>query len=482
MLLRYGYWLALLLALPAYWPRLVRSLWVDEAGTYWMAQRGFWGGMERAVEFTGQSILYAAVTSWFCLPEGPWMEFALRLPSVAGLGLMLYFIARLGRRVLGEAGGLCAFVFLLFHPMCLDIFSQARPYGLAAAAVVASYWFIHEWVEQRKWRWAAGYGLAVTLVWHLHFVYVAALGAQILYLAWVMLVERRRERWGQIAVALGASTVFIAPLFWHFMRATAVSRVISYEARPDIVDLAMTAVPLPMAGLALGLLVLAFPLFRQGGGPWPATAVLVQWAGWWWLGMLVLFVVSQGESFRLFVPRYLGSSAGAVALLLAAAWAKLLSPRLAAGGAMVVAVLLGGPVGWWMGNRPTGVEALPMITAVRGVTPEAPPPVFFQSSLVESNVFPWRKGVEGSYLFGELAAYPLQNRVYTLPVELDADASYYVKGILDTELAGTPVVVFVKGGELSPWVGREMEARGYRMELVRPNAYSVGIFRRNPVR
>lgn len=473
--------MALLLAVPAYWPRLLRSFWVDEAGSYSMAREGFFAGIERAAGYNGQSMLYAAVASWFCVPEGPWMEPLLRAPSLIGIGLMLFFTAKLASRVLGAAGGLCAFTLLLFHPMTLEVFVQARSYGLAGAAVAGSYWLLYEWVVRRRWGWAAGYGLAVAFVWYLHYLYVLALGAQLLYLGWVFFGERRRERWGQIVTALAGAGLLVVPLLAQFLRTAGQVKVLSYEARPDLISLAMALAPLPLSGVAVALLVAGSLFFRERGGKWPELGVLSLWAGWWVLTPFLFFVASQGETIRLFVTRYLGSSTVALAFLLAAAAVALFPARAVSSGAILVALALGGPVGWWMAQQPTGLEAKPMVEILRKITPENPPPVFFHSLLTESNTLPWRKGLEGSYAFNELVAYPIPNRVYGLPIRMDADVEYHIKGILDGELAGAPVVVFVKVGPLAPFEIREMTDRGYRVELTARNYYTVGIFRRNPV-
>ena len=73
--MKFAYAAALLLAVPLYLPRLLRSFWVDEAGTYWMAYEGLASAIEKCSHWPGQSILYGAIASLFCLDvEGPWRD------------------------------------------------------------------------------------------------------------------------------------------------------------------------------------------------------------------------------------------------------------------------------------------------------------------------------------------------------------------------------------------------------------------------
>jgi hypothetical protein len=478
MNLRLGYWAALLLALPVYWPRLVRSLWLDEAGTYWMSAFGFGEAVARTSGFAGQSMLYSLIVAPFCLPEGPWMELVLRLPSVLGLGLALYFTSRLAARLAGPECGLAAFIFLLLHPLSSDVFIQARSYGLAAAAVAASFYLLCEWLEERRWKLAMAYGIAAALVVHLHFVYSVALGAQALVVAWVFFREGRRENWRQMAAAAGLIAGLVLPLAGGFLRTASNAGVLSYERQPDAVDLGLALVPMPLTIVALGLGVLAAFAVRARPDGSLVERVWVIWGAWWVFGTLVLFGVSQIGETRLFVPRYLGSAAPGLAGLLAAAGARFLPPRAVLGWSFAVLLALAGPWQWRQARQPSGVEAKPMIEAVRAISPGNAPPLLFQSSYVEANSLPWRKGPGASHAFAELAAYPVHNKVFGLPVELDPDAQYYVQGLLDGELRAAPEIVFVRGGELPEWILLEMAGRGYRVERLRPNAYSVAVFRR----
>ena len=46
---------ALLIAIPFYLPRLMRSFWVDEAGTFWMAHEGLRTAIEKCAHWPGSA-------------------------------------------------------------------------------------------------------------------------------------------------------------------------------------------------------------------------------------------------------------------------------------------------------------------------------------------------------------------------------------------------------------------------------------------
>jgi len=475
---------AILLAIPIYLPRLMRSFWLDEAGTFFMVRNGFWAAIEACSNWPGQSILYGALTSLFCLEGGPLREPLLRLPGLIGLGLLLYFTARLATRALGATAGLCAFVLMLFHPQSFDLYIQARAYGLAAAAVAASYWMIYEWVETRRRVFAAGWAVATVLIFYLHYLYVVSLLAQGVYLAWVFVAEKRSERWRDLAWATAAVPVLLAPLLSHMLLLVRQSYSLSYVSMPDFFDLVRALAPFPLLmGVIGGGLVLQMILVAKGAGrsQWslPATGFLVLAGGWWLLGTLVLFCISRSSTLQVFIDRYLGSSAPADALLLSAIGVCVFERRSAIGWAFLAVLLTtGSPLNWRPSWDPGPLESRTMTDIVSAISPEQPPPLIFQSSLVESNVLDWRRGPSGSYAFNELVAYPVPNRLFPLPTRLEADTEYHVQGILDGELKDAPMIVYVRMGEIPAWIYAQLAMRGYRVERMRPNAYSIAIFRK----
>jgi 4-amino-4-deoxy-L-arabinose transferase-like glycosyltransferase len=159
------FWIAAALLLASVWvPRLFRSLWVDEAGTFFMAYRGPLEAIRVTAHWPGQSILYAVIASFFAFNGGPVRDVALRIPSLVGVLLAALFLYRLAEKGVGKHAGFLAAVIFLFHPTAIILGTQARPYALALAAVAGSCLALYEWVENRERRYLFGYVVASTLI------------------------------------------------------------------------------------------------------------------------------------------------------------------------------------------------------------------------------------------------------------------------------------------------------------------------------
>ena len=479
-MMRFLYAAALLLAAPLYVPRLLRSFWIDEAGTYWMAHEGFVAAIEKCSHWPGQSILYGALTSLFCLDtEGPWREPLLRFPSLIGIGLMLYYTSRLASRAVSAMAGLTTFILLLFHPASIELFSLARPYGLAAAAVSASFYFLYEWVETRERRFVRYYAIATTLIFYLHYLFVVALAAQGIYLAWVFLFEKRTAKWLDLGLALAAVGLFLLPLVPHMHLLLRDSHTLPVAGKPSLASLRYVLLPQTlMVGVAAAVAAAVAFRGRQSKWVFPRVDFLVLLAGWFAAGTAALFVISRLTTHHVFIPRYLGSAIPSESLALAALGAILIPGRWVAGWALLVALLTtANPLEWpnlWITG---GQEARPAIDIVRQLSP-AQPPLFFQSGLIESNFLDWRKGPEGTYLFSELVAYPVPNRIYPLPIRFTDEVKPYVSGLMEGELQGAPIILLICQGDVPEWFATNLAARGYRMALSRPNVYTVATFQR----
>src|SRR5581483_7355454 len=108
-------WIAFGLCVCLLWgPRLLRSFWVDEAGTWWMAHDGPILALQKTWHWPGQSLLYSMLASFFCLQAGPLREITLRIPSLIGMAIAGYFLYRMAEQAIGRGTGFVALVMFAF--------------------------------------------------------------------------------------------------------------------------------------------------------------------------------------------------------------------------------------------------------------------------------------------------------------------------------------------------------------------------------
>ena len=82
------------------------------------------------------------------------------------------------------------------------------------------------------------------------------------------------------------------------------------------------------------------------------------------------------------------------------------------------------------------------LVAIKEIDPAASAPVSVHSGHPQSNAMDWQHGVERhTFLYSQLAAYPLRNRVYPLPYALDDNLRAYVRHLADTDLANEPLIL-----------------------------------------
>jgi hypothetical protein len=150
--------------LAAYIRPLMRSLWTDEAGMFWMAREGPMAAIQKTWRWPGQSILYSVITSFFCFPGSPVRDEILRLPALLGAAAACYFLYRFADDVFGAGAGRIASIIFIFSPATIEFATQARPYALAMAAAAASCWTLYRLTRNRERPWLAAYVLSVTLI------------------------------------------------------------------------------------------------------------------------------------------------------------------------------------------------------------------------------------------------------------------------------------------------------------------------------
>ncbi len=476
----------------AYGPPLTRSLWVDEAGTWWMAYRGALAAIQRTSHWPGQSILFAVMTSFFCIdPSSPLRDSLLRIPALLGGAAACYFMYRLAEDLFGRGAGRIAAVLFAFNPSTVELATQARPYSLAMAAAVASCWTLYRWAESRRGRgWLAGYVLSSVLVIYLHYLFSVIFAVHVLFLCREFLPRRRYRRAGELLIAYAAIALLVLPIVPHFRLLLKESHTLPFGPKPSALSLAELLMPPVFVAcvFAAGLLVYFLWPPATGGSVDLKPAAKVMLLAWWSLGPLLFFAVSNLTTTQVFVDRYLCYSGSALVLLLTYAGYSVFGARTGAIWALVVVLLTStgalGLLGPW---RPGDHELGPFMRIIRDESAGSSavlPPVMFQSSLVESNFYDWRSGERSqqSYLFAPFSAYPMRNRLVPLPFRVTPEVEEYIGHELKTDLKAQAKVILITHDAIRiKWFADRFAEAGFNHRVMHLNDYWVMVFERSPV-
>jgi hypothetical protein len=486
------FWVALALLVGCLWiPRLLKSFWIDEAGSFWMAHEGPLTAIQKTWHWPGQSLLYAAIASLFALDHGPLREFLLRIPTLAGIAAAAYFVFRLAEAGLGRNAGIVAGIIFLFHPLTVDLGTQARPYGLAMGAVAASCCAIFQWVETRQRTWLLTYVVSSVLVVHLHYFFAIVFVAHAAYLLYVLAVERRFERWKELVVGVITIGVLILPLFPHARLLVQERNTLPFMPAPSFTELAESlASSVVVLGALSAALLLQFVLPNSLKQPQALRrSFFVLLFCWWVIAPVLFFAASTATPMKVFVPRYIASSVPAQALVLAYGGYSIFGGVTGRLWALIAVLLTSASPAAIRKAYKTGTEELmPFMRIIQAEsTSQVPPPVLFCSQLPESNFYNWRAGLRSdSYLYTAFVAYPMKNRLVPLPASLSDDAKRYVEQELQTDLAHVPEILFVDHEEFgfkttwNDWMIARMKQAGFEAAIQKPNSYWVIIFRRPP--
>ena len=482
---------SLLLALAflgAYLPPLLRSLWVDEAGMFWMARGGPVAAIQKTWNWPGQSILYSAITSLFCFEGSPFRDILLRLPALLGAAAACYFLYRFANDAIGPGAGRLAAVLFVFSPTTIEFATQARPYACAMAAAAASCWTIYRWAQSRERRWLLAYVISLTLVFYFHYLFAVILATHAALLAWEVFRKRRFTRAGDLVIAYLAVALLVLPLVSHLLLLFRESHTLSFAHKPTLAELAELLLP-PVFGtglFAMGVLAhTMYPNIARERGAWP-VGLVVMMVAWWCVGPLIAFAASTVTSAEIFVPRYISYSGLGLVLLLASVGYSVFGPR--AGFAWVLMGTLlttGNPLHITAIRNLGAAELRPAMRVIQNESTGqlSLPPVLARSDLTESDFLDWQEGnASESYLFAAFVAYPMKNTLVPLPFRLTDPVKDHVAQLIDHSLKNENKIIFVTSDpSWISWFDEQFEKAGYTSRWIKPNIYSVGIFERRTI-
>jgi hypothetical protein len=480
-------WIVLgVLAALIWGPRLLRSFWVDEAGTYWMAMGGPIAAIQKSWHWPGQSVLYSVVESFFCLKGGAFRELVLRLPTLGGMLVAAYLLYRLAEEAIGNGAGIITVVLFVLNPVAIYMGTEARPYGLALAAVAASSLALYRWVQGRERGNLVRYVIASTLVVYLQYLFSAVFCIHAIYLLFVFVVEGRSLKWKEVLTAYLTVGLLVLPLLPHLSLLLRQGHTLPFMSKlPSQSELVEFLQPHFLAwGLFISALLVQLLRRESLRQPFSLERSTLFLLVVWWLAIPTLFyAVARAGIIQVFVDRYVSYAIEAEALLFAAAgylvfksWAVRLW--------VIVAVLIASPMemkrAWTTGQDE--LRPLLQIIAAESKSANSLPPVFFRSELPESTVGDWRSGLQkdDGHLYAPFIVYPMPNRLLPLPFHFTEEAKRYISAELNSDLRNEPEVIFITRDEnWNTWVINRFNQAGFQsVNVQQPNGFSVIVFKR----
>jgi len=450
------------------------SLWIDEAGSWWVIRDGFLPTVERSIDATGQSPLYY-VLLWAWTRVGGTTELALRAPSLIGAAIAALLLWRLGRKQIdGEAALLATIAFVTLGGFGSVAFSaaDARPYALGLAFVVGSTLALVRWVDTPRARTAAVYALLLLGAIYTVYTYaIIALGHAIFL--WLG-TRRKTLPTRQIVVTALALGAALAPALAHLV--TILRRPNIFESGSSIFS---TSRLVTVAVIVFAAMVgFAFPSSsRRFRLPRSRPGTIPMLAGWAILPLAILLVLAILVAPKFFYARYYLAAMPGFALIVG--W---LLAGLTETGARITMALT--------------IVALALITyAGPHHTPEdwrsaaAHIKATDQSALVLL-----RSGFAGSkpdrladpqvigLVRSPLDYYHVERDIELLPFRLDNDAGAHIDALLARRLDERVTVVLVTRAPflgIDGFVDERLHMEGFRSTTALEGAVRVVIYRRS---
>jgi hypothetical protein len=433
---------------------LPSSFWVDEMGTAFVVRHGPDDPSLSVAPQVPASIYYALprlADRWFGLSE-----IAYRVPSALALALALFFVARIGARLVHPAAGW----FVAFACLALREFdyqaADARPYALGTCVSAAAVWFLIRWLDDARWRDALGFVLFASLVWRVHLIFWPVYAVFACY-ALVRLARAETKvgwlRCGAVFAVLGLSLTPVLVEALSLYRHAGAHVVVPAPTGGDLAN-----------GLKLGFLVsfcaaaAALARWRH----WPRAAGVASVGslslilGWWAFHPLLLFAFSRITGNSVFVPRYLYVALPGAALTAAVVAALFVPPArwkpLAAVLGLGILLFMGRWNRVWPLHHSSDWRTA--ASRLNALNPGPDMPVICPSPFIEARPPVWTPGYPlGTFLYAHLPVYPIQGKVYAFPFENDEISERFARELTrDTLSQGRRFAIY--GGDHAALVWR----------------------------
>ena len=463
------------MAVLVYWlPRLFRGFWSDEAFAYWVGRKGFAHALANTLICPTQSIVYSHIAALFAV-DGPYKEALLRIPSVLGVLAAAWLVVKLTDQIAGAGAGILALVPFVCSGAIVQTATDARPYALALASVLASFASLRDWVQRGKTKSLAIYCVSSVLVVYFQYLFAFIFLVQAVYVA----AARRNGRtfsWKPLICASATILALMAPLGWLFNTIRNEAHASRSAWKPAIADFLSIYPSHALCVVAAGL-ALYWILHSEWFGRLPRlekddAVLLVAWAV---LGPAVLFAAARSTPYAFFATRYLLYALLPCFILLA--WAvqavQDARARLALIAAIAINALLVIP---WMKDA----EWRTPLAISQKIT-DASAPLLLTSGFTDSADADLRgEPKANSFLFAPLAAYPVRNPIIPVPYFIDGAAARLIETEVERAAPAHPRFCLLAPGasdamDILPGWFRD---HGYRSSQQDSGGYKIILFER----
>ncbi len=234
------------------WLIAVRSpLWLDETGSYWQIDAGFWGIWAR--QFQSLAFPAYACILWFSTKILGASEVALRIPSILAMLGAVALLYRAAREVFDREIALIAVIIFCLHPIVIFESIDVRPYAFAALATNAAIFLLLRLRRSDSLLLAALFGSSAAAILWFQYLFAVMLPALLLCF-FVVKIDNRRAMWRQFLTALAAFAIVFLPAVPGLLYLFHTASTHVFEPAPHLSDLFWTLAP---RGLSIAVFLTA---------------------------------------------------------------------------------------------------------------------------------------------------------------------------------------------------------------------------------
>jgi len=467
----------------AWLPRLHWGFWTDEAGTFWMACKGWREAIGRTATWPGQSIPYSVLESFF-VATGFWKEPLLRIPSLLASAAAAWQLKRLAELTINRGAGWLVIIPLICAPDMVNFGTSARPYALALAASIASFRYLLEWRKFPDRMTAVKYLIASALTLHFHYLFGFIFVIQAVFLAGCAALGKR------VGVGLPLAAAILLPSSMlplaGVLRSTAQhADSFARAVPPTFAQLLQSCFPpalLLTTGLGLLLLWVSARNPRWRPAPLQPELMLLL-ATWATLAPVIFFLVARLTGQSVFASRYLLFTLPAAVLFIV--WIVSGFERHEWRFLILLAIFAGTvlhPGSLMLAFRESASSWREPVRLIDSLSRGQLPPVFVASGIVESSTLRWTEAdPASSRLFAALTAYPVGNRAIPLPYRFDDQVKNFIRAshLANYKTGERCILLAAADSELGAWMSNYMEQIGFHAQAHPVNNFVVIEFRRD---